>query len=92
MAGGAPLPPAHAPRSLSVVERATGAEIVEPGRAFDEARVEAEAYTNDHRMRYVHPANEPLLIAGTGTIAMELAEDVPDADVVSTESMSPPDR
>ena len=30
----------------------------------------------------MHPANEPLLIAGVGTFAMEIAEDLPDADVV----------
>jgi threonine dehydratase len=58
------------------------AEVVEFGRDFDEARMEAEARARNELLRYVHPANEPLLIAGIGTLAMEIAEDLPDADVV----------
>jgi threonine dehydratase len=59
-----------------------GAEVVEFGRDFDEAREEAEAHARNDRLRYVHVANEPLLIAGVGTYAMEIVEDLPDADVV----------
>ena len=61
---------------------ALGAEVVEFGRDFDEARMEAEARARNELLRYVHPANEPLLIAGIGTMGMEIAEDLPDADVV----------
>src|ERR1051326_1638151 len=32
--------------------------------------------------RYVHSANEPLLIAGVGTIGLEIFEDLPDVDVI----------
>ncbi len=59
-----------------------GAEVVEFGRDFDEARLEAEARAQNDMLRFVHPANEPLLIAGVGTMGMEIAEDLPDADVV----------
>lgn len=59
-----------------------GADVVEFGRDFDEARAEAEAHARNDRLRYVHVANEPLLIAGVGTYAMEIVEDLPDADVV----------
>jgi threonine dehydratase len=59
-----------------------GAEVVEYGRDFDEARLEAEAHARTEHLRYVHPANEPLLIAGIGTLGMEIAEDLPDADAV----------
>lgn len=61
---------------------AMGAELIEHGRDFDAARAEAEARSTNEMLRYVHPANEPLLIAGVGTFAMEVAEDLPDADVV----------
>lgn len=61
---------------------AMGAELVEHGRDFDVARMEAEARAQNEGLRYVHPANEPLLIAGVGTYAMEVAEDLPDADAV----------
>jgi len=62
--------------------RALGAEGVEHGRDFDEARGEAEARARIDLLRYVHPANEPLLIAGVGTYAMEVAEELPEADAI----------
>lgn len=61
---------------------ALGAEVVVHGRDFDEAREEAEARAKNEHMRYVHVANEPLLIAGVGTYALEIAEDLPDCDVL----------
>jgi threonine dehydratase len=59
-----------------------GAEVIEHGRDFDDAREEAEARARNELLRLVHPANEPLLIAGVGTYAMEIAEDLPDADAI----------
>jgi threonine dehydratase len=62
--------------------RAFGATVVEHGKDFDEARewVEREVQTNGRR--YVHSANEPLLIAGVGTYALEIFEALPDPDVI----------
>lgn len=62
--------------------RAFGATVVEEGRDFDEARewVEKEAVTRG--LRYVHSANEPLLIAGVGTYALEIFEQLPEVDVI----------
>ena len=64
--------------------RAFGAEVVEHGRDFDIARQEVERRIAQAggRLRYVHSANEPLLIAGVATYALEIFEDLPDADVV----------
>jgi threonine dehydratase len=62
--------------------RAFGAELIEFGRDFDEARGKAEQLQHDRGLRYVHSANEPLLIAGVGTYALEIFEDLPDADVI----------
>jgi threonine dehydratase len=62
--------------------QALGAEIVEFGRDFDDARLEAEARAESQGLRYVHPANEPLLIAGVGTMALEVAETLPDMDAI----------
>jgi threonine dehydratase len=61
---------------------ALGADIVEHGLDFDQAREEAEACASNQGLRYVDAANEPLLIAGVGTYAVEIAEDLPDVDVV----------
>lgn len=75
------VPKANNPEKNAIME-ALGGEVVVHGRDFDEARVEAEAHAKNELLRYVHPANEPLLIAGVGTYAMEVAEDLPDADAI----------
>ena len=62
--------------------RAFGAEVIEFGRDFDEAREEVERRQRGGALRYVHSANEPLLIAGVGTYALEIFEELPDADVI----------
>jgi threonine dehydratase len=59
-----------------------GAEIVEEGRDFEEAKENAERLAKLHGYRYVHSGNEPLLIAGVGTIVLEMVEDQPNLDVV----------
>lgn len=59
-----------------------GAEIVEEGRDFEEAKENAERLAKLHGYRYVHSGNEPHLIAGVGTIALEMVEEQPDLDVV----------
>ena len=61
---------------------ALGAEVVEHGKDFDEAREHVAALVAAHGYRYLHPANEPLLIAGVGTYALELFADVPNLDAV----------
>lgn len=62
--------------------RAYGATLVEHGRDFDEARELCEQLATERGLRYIHSANEPLLIAGVGTYALEIFEDLPDVDVV----------
>jgi threonine dehydratase len=62
--------------------RAYGAELIEFGRDFDEARVRVEHLQHHRRLRYVHSADEPLLIAGVGTYALEIFEEQPDTDVI----------
>ena len=62
--------------------RAFGAELIEHGRDFDEAREHVEDMAPREGWRYVHSANEPDLIAGVGTYALEIFEDLPDVDYV----------
>jgi threonine dehydratase len=62
--------------------RALGAEIVEHGRDYDEARVHCEALRDREGLRYVHSADEPDLIAGVGTYALEVFDDLPEPDVI----------
>ena len=61
--------------------RAYGATVLEVGRDFDEAREYIETLPRAEH-RYVHSANESDLIAGVATYALEIFEDLPDADVL----------
>jgi len=62
--------------------RAFGAEVVEHGRDFDEAREWVEALAAREGWRYVHNANEPDLIAGVGTYAVEIFDTLGEVDFV----------
>jgi threonine dehydratase len=62
--------------------RAYGAELIEFGRDFDEARERVEVLQHERGLRYVHSANEPQLIAGVGTYALEIFEEQPDVDII----------
>jgi threonine dehydratase len=62
--------------------RGLGAEIVERGRDFDEARGHCESLAREHGYRYIHSGNEPHLIAGVGTHTLEALERQPDLDVL----------
>lgn len=59
-----------------------GAEVVEHGHDFDAAREYCESLCQEHEFRYVHSANEPKLIAGVATFALEILEDLPKPDVI----------
>ncbi|MGE0887290.1 MAG: threonine dehydratase [Blastocatellales bacterium] len=54
--------------------RAYGARLVEYGRDFDEAREEVARLAETENLRYIHSANEPHLINGVGTYALEIIE------------------
>jgi threonine dehydratase len=62
--------------------RLFGAELIEHGRDFDEARDYAENVLAPRGYRYVHSANEPKLIAGVGSMAVEIFDALPDPDVI----------
>ncbi|WP_106536631.1 threonine ammonia-lyase [Haloactinopolyspora alba] len=62
--------------------RAWGAELVEYGGNFDEARSHAEGLARDTGKRLVSAANEAEIIAGVATVYLELVEQEPELDVV----------
>jgi len=62
--------------------RGFGAEVIFHGANFDEARLKCESLAEEHDYRYVHSGDEPLLIAGVGTYALEMLEEHPDLEVV----------
>jgi threonine dehydratase len=62
--------------------RALGTKVEIHGKDFDEARFWVEEQAKKHGYRYVHSANEPLLIAGVGTIGLEMLYTQPHLDVI----------
>ena len=62
--------------------RDLGAEVVFHGRDFDEAREYSEQLARERGCRYVHSGNEPLLIAGVGTLTLEILQEQPRTDVI----------
>jgi len=59
-----------------------GASVEFHGKDYDEARCWVEEEAERHGYRYIHSANEPLLIAGVGTLFLEVMQEVPDIDVI----------
>jgi threonine dehydratase len=62
--------------------RGLGAEVIFHGVNFDEARLHCEQLARQTGARYVHSGDEPLLIAGVATEALEMLEDEPGLEVV----------
>ena len=74
--------PDGAPISKVEATRSYGAEIRLVKGVYDDAYQEALRLRDEEGYTFIHPFNDPLVIAGQGTIALELAEQVPDMDVV----------
>jgi len=59
-----------------------GAEVVIKGSTYQEASKEAYRLVEKEGLEMIHPYNDPLVIAGQGTIGLELLEQFPDLDAV----------
>ncbi len=62
--------------------RGFGAELVEGGRDYDESLEAALRIVEERGMRIVHSTNEPLVIAGAGTLTLEMLEERPGLDAI----------
>jgi threonine dehydratase len=62
--------------------QALGAELVFHGRDFDEAREHCEKLAAAQGYRYIHSGDEPALVAGVATCALEVIEAWPDTEVI----------
>ncbi len=62
--------------------RAYGAEVVLDGEGVTEAQARAETIARERNLIWVHPYDDPHVIAGQGTTALEMLEAVPDLDVL----------
>ena len=62
--------------------KALGAELIFHGDNFDEAKEYCDRLAKEEGYLYVHPVNEPLLVAGVATQALEVIEDLPDVETL----------
>jgi threonine dehydratase len=61
---------------------AHGAQVVLDGESVADAQVRAEVIARERGLTFVHPYDDPLVIAGQGTIALEMLEEAPDLDML----------
>lgn len=62
--------------------RKLGAKVILEGASFEEAAAFAMAYGTQHGLTFIHPFDDPAVIAGQGTVALEMLEAVPDLDTL----------
>ncbi|MGH7561263.1 MAG: threonine ammonia-lyase [Gemmatimonadales bacterium] len=73
---------ANATRSKVAATRGYGAEVVLHGSIWDEANEKARELVRTEGLAYVHPFDDAELIAGQGTLGLEIVEDWPGVDAV----------
>ena len=73
---------ANATPSKVEATKAYGAEVVLHGSIWDEANEKAKELVRDEGLTYVHPFDDEQLIAGQGTLGLEIIQDWPDVDAV----------
>src|SRR6185436_2269061 len=72
----------NATPSKVAATRAYGAEVVQHGLIWDEANEKAKELVRTRGLTYIHPFDDLQLIAGQGTVGLELVRDWPEVDVV----------
>ena len=72
----------NATPSKVAATRGYGAEVILHGKIWDEANEKARELVEEQGLTLIHPFDDPELIAGQGTLGLEIYEDLPDADVV----------
>lgn len=74
--------PGTAPLSKVMATRGYGAEVVQVGTVYDDAYKKACEIQAETGATFLHPFDDPYVIAGQGTIGMEIIEDLENVDMV----------
>jgi len=74
--------PTDAPASKMAATRGYGARIVTYDRQTEDRAEVSGRLAREHDLAFVHPYDHPHIMAGQGTVALELLEDVPDLDIL----------
>lgn len=74
------------PQGVSIAKltatKSYGAKVVLSGESYDEAYIAAERLRQESGAVLIHAFNDPAVIAGQGTLGLEIAEDLPDVETV----------
>ncbi len=74
--------PQFAPLAKIVATRGYGAEVILHGASFDEAGERARQLQGERGLTFVHAFDDPLTVAGQGTIGLEVLDALPDLDTI----------
>jgi threonine dehydratase len=74
--------PTMTPHVKVAATRKFGAEVVLYGETLGEAQERAQALAAERHLTWVHPYDDPAVIAGQGTVATEMLEDAPELEVL----------
>lgn len=74
----------YVPESITQIKidkiRAWGAQVVVEGAVWNDSNAAAMAHAEVHGMAYIHPFADPVVIAGQGTLGLEILDDLPEVD------------
>ena len=74
--------PVNTPTVKVVNTRRHGAEVILTGETVEEAAAFAQAHGRERGLTFIHPYDDPLVIAGQGTIALEMLGAAPEIDTL----------
>jgi threonine dehydratase len=74
--------PSQAPLAKVSATRGYGARVILHGAVFDEAHAEAMRVATEEGLTYVHPFDDPMVMAGQGTVALEILSVAPEVDTL----------
>lgn len=74
--------PITAPQAKIQATKGYGAKVIQCGEVYDECYIKALDIQNENRAIFVHPFNDEAVIAGQGTIALEILEELPETDAI----------
>jgi threonine dehydratase len=74
--------PVNTPTVKVVNTRRHGAEVILQGETVEEAAAFARGYARERRLTFIHPYDDPMVIAGQGTVALEMLGAAPEIDTL----------
>jgi threonine dehydratase len=74
--------PSNAPEIKAQRLRQLGATVVRQGQVWDDADAAARQHSAERDLLYIHPFGDPAIVAGQGTLGLEILEEAPDVDLL----------